>query len=101
MAARNMRADYSPEVREAIAAGALTYKELNGLYCRFESGDYGDVDAGQIPANREALRARSGNVWSLYHTEAGRNSYLIQFFSAPEDIGHFCYEGELRFMRER
>ena len=35
MAARNMRADYSPEVREAIAAGALTYKELNGLYCRF------------------------------------------------------------------
>lgn len=55
----------------------------------------------QIPANREALRARSGNVWSLYHTEAGRNIYLIQFFSAPEDIGHFCYEGELRFMRER
>lgn len=85
MAARNMRADYSPEVREAIAAGALTYKELNGLYCRFESGDYGDVDAGQIPANREALR----------------DIYLIQFFSAPEDIGHFCYEGELRFMRER
>ena len=55
-----------------------------------------EVSPDDVKMNQEAIRTRSGEVWSMYPAVHGeRKIYLIQGFRGSEDIGLFCFVGEL------
>ena len=55
-----------------------------------------EVSPDDVKMNQEALRTRTGEVWSLYPAVHGeRKIYLIQGFRGSEDIELFCFVGEL------
>jgi len=96
MAAPSMKIEYSPEIKEAMKAGTVTKSELYADFCRHIHGDFGDVSPDDVKMNQEAIRTRSGEVWSMYPAVHGeRKIYLIQGFRGSEDIGLFCFVGEL------
>ena len=91
-----MRIIYSPDIKDAMKAGTVTREELYADFCREHHGDYGEVSEADIKYNEECIRNRYDEARSIYPAVNGERR--IQFchgFDGAEDVGVFCYVGEL------